>query len=72
MKWIGEICTMDKLPCTWITTSLQKSDEITEEPNQENLQKQFDLFSDTFGKCLISANKWKLHFWLNSNTVFLM
>lgn len=61
---------MDKLPCTWITTSLQEPDEITEQPNEEELQKQFDLFSDTFGKCLISANKWKSQFWLNSNTVF--
>lgn len=66
-EWIGEIFTVDKLPCTWITTSLQTSDE---QNNQENLQKQFDLFSDTFGKCLISANKWKTQFWLNSNSVF--
>ena len=66
-EWIGEIFTAEILPCTWITTSLQKSNEQT---NQGKLQKQFDLFSDTFGKCLISASKWKSQFWLNSNTVF--
>ena len=69
-KWIGAIFTEDKLPCTWITTPLQRSDEITEQPKQEEQQKLFDLFSDTFGKCLISTNKWKSQFWWNSNTVF--
>ena len=67
-QWIDDIFSCDNLPLIWITTSDQNTDDITE--NQDELQKQFDLFSDTFGKCLISANKWKSQFCWNSNILF--